>query len=252
MSLLQSIKRFGKTASHDRVAYHEYQAKIGDYYFQHFVAPHKKAGKILDIGCAEGGVLAAFEKEGFDCTGLEFSSKRIEFAAEKSSSQVKFIEANIEEFSSAEQFDVILILDVIEHLDKKLQALQNIKLMLSREGIVVVSFPPFRSPFGGHQQVMKSVLKYIPYIHLVPAPLYKWLIKKIERENIDSHLRNYETGITIRQFEKLIDRVGLSIIEKLFYFVRPRQAFRFGLKIKRNRIKIGQEYLTTGVVYILS
>jgi len=251
MSFGQKFKRFGKAANHDRLAYHEYQVKIGDYYLQHFVKPYAKGKKILDIGCAEGGVLTAFEREGYDCTGLEYNSNRIQFAEEKSSSNIKFIEGNIEKFASDEKFDVILILDVIEHLNRKLQALENIKQMLGSEGILVISFPPFRSAFGGHQQAMKSYLKYIPYIHLFQETVYKGLLEKIERINIDVHLRNYKTGITIRQFEKLIRQVGFSIIEKSFYFVRPRQAFRFGISMRRNRIKLFKEFLASGATYIL-
>jgi len=74
---------------------------------------------------------------------------------------------------------------------------------------------------------------------------------KIEKVNVESHLRNYQTGITIRAFEKLIHQAGFKIIKSMNYFVRPRQAFRFGLKIKENRLKFLKEYLTTGVVYIL-
>lgn len=245
------FKRFGKAASHDRLAYHEYQTLIGRYYLQHFVEPYAKGKKILDIGCGEGGVLIPFEQAGYDCTGLEYSPERVQYASEKSSSNIKFIQGNIEQFSYNQKFDVILMLDVIEHLNQKLPALDNIKKMLPPEGIVIISFPPFRSPFGGHQQVMKSFLKYIPFIHIVPEWIYRWLLKKIERQNFESHFRNYKTGITIREFERLIHQVGFKIIKKINYCVRPRQAFRFGLKIKQNQIKFLREYLTTGVVYIL-
>ncbi len=245
------LKRFGKAASHDRLAYHEYQIQIGDYYLQHFVKPYTKGKKILDIGCAEGGVLTAFERAGYKCTGLEYSSYRVDYAKEKGSPNIKFIQGNIEEFSYNEKFDVILMLDVIEHLNQKLRALENIKKMLLREGIVIISFPSFRSPFGGHQQVMKSMLRYIPYIHLTPESIYRWLLEKVERQNFESHFQNYKTGITIREFEKLIHQVGFKIIKRINYFVRPRQAFRFGLKIRQNRIKFLKEYLTTGIVYIL-
>jgi len=245
------FKRFGKAASQDRLAYHEYQKKIGKYYLEQFVKPYSKGKKILDVGCGEGGVLTPYEQAGYDCTGLEYSPERVNYASEKGASNIKFIQGNIEQFSSDQKFDVILMLDVIEHVDQKLQALDNIKKMLLPEGIVIISFPPFRSPFGGHQQVMKSFLKYIPFIHLAPAWLYRWLLKNIERQNFDSHFRNYKTGITIREFERLIDQVGFKIIKKNNYFVRPRQAFRFGLKIKQNRFKFLKEYLTTGMVYIL-
>lgn len=245
------LKAFGKTASHDRLAYHVYQVQIGNYYLQHFVKPHTKGKKVFDIGCGEGGVLIPFAKAGYECTGLEFSPDRVGYARKKDSSDIKFIQGNIEEFSYDEKFDVILMLDVIEHLDNKLAALENIKRLLLPAGIVIISFPSFRSAFGGHQQVMRSFLKYIPYFHLLPDSIYRWLLEKVEVQNVESHFRNYKTGITIKEFERLIHQVGFKIIEKIAYLVRPRQAFRFGLKIKENRIKFFKEYLTTGVDYIL-
>jgi len=251
MNFLARLQRFGKAASHDRWAYHEYQIQIGNYYLEQFVKPYANGKKVLDIGCAEGGVLIAFEKQGYDCTGLEYSLKRIEYAREKSSSKINFINGDIEQFSYGDKFDVILLLDVIEHLNKKLQALENIKRLVLPGGIVIVSFPPFRSPYGGHQQIMRSFLKFIPYIHLLPVSIYRWLVETVERVNVDYHFRNYETGITIRQFEQLINQAGFKLIKKISYFVRPRQAFRFDIKIKENRISLFQEYLTTGVVYIL-
>jgi len=251
MSFCTRFKRFGTAANHNRQSYLEYQIQIGDYYLQHFVRPYAKGKSVLDIGCGEGGVLTPFERAGYDCTGLEYSPDRLEFARAKGSSNIKFINGNIEEFSGEDRFDVILMLDVIEHLSNKSAALDNIKGLLLPAGMVVISFPPFRSPFGGHQQVMKSFLKYIPYIHLLPESIYSWLLEKIEQVNIESHFRNYKTGITISAFEILIHQVGFKIIKKIAYFVRPRQAFRFGLKIKQNRIKFLKEYLTTGVVYIL-
>lgn len=251
MSILQVFKGFGKGANHDRMAYYEYQAKIGGYYLHHFVKPFAKGKRVLDIGCGEGGVLAPFESEGYDCTGLEYSPNRIQFAEEKNASHIKFIEGNIEEYSSDEKFDVILILDVIEHLNNKLHALKNIRQMLASDGILVVSFPPFRSAFGGHQQVMNSFLKYIPYFHLFPEAIYKWILEKVEHKNIELHLHNHRTGITIRQFEKMISQVGFSIIKKSFYFVRPRQAFRFDVSIRKNRTTLFREFLTAGATYIL-
>lgn len=251
MRFINRFKRFGMTASHDRSGYREYQEQIGRYYLQHFVTPYSSGKKIVDIGCGEGGVLAAFEQEGYQCTGIEPSETRVEYARTNSKSSLKFLQGDIQDFSSEDKYDIVLLLDVIEHLLKKLPALKNIKKIKSEDGIVIISFPPFRSPFGGHQQVMSSFLKYIPYLHLLPERLYRWFLKKIERKNIASHLHNFKTGITMRQFEALAAQAGLKIFKKQIYFVRPRQALRFNLKIRPFRLGFLAEYLATGVVYIL-
>jgi len=252
MKLIPRFRRFGKTAGHDRPVYRDYQREIGNYYLVNYVQPHVNGNKILDIGCAEGGVLEAFDKQGFECTGLENSKHRIDYAQKTGSKKITFIHGNIEVKKLEGKFDVILMLDVIEHLDNKQQALENIKQALLPRGICIISFPPFRSAFGGHQQVMSSVLKYIPFLHLLPEKAYHWLLKHIEKKNVESFFRNYQTGISIRQFEKRVAHAGFQIKRKEFHFVRPRQSFRFGIEIKRYKFRFLREYFATGAIYILS
>ncbi|OQX94379.1 hypothetical protein B6I21_09525 [candidate division KSB1 bacterium 4572_119] len=204
MIIFPRLSRFGKTAGHDRPAYRDYQRNIGNYYLEHYVKPYTKEKSVLDIGCAEGGLLETFFQAGYQCTGLEYSEHRINYAKENSPDGIRFISGNIEDISLNEKYDVILMLDVIEHIEDKLSALLNLKKALKPDGILVVSFPPFKSAFGGHQQVMSSFFRYIPFLHLLPKKIYRWLLEHIEKKNVESHFRNYQTGITIKQFEKLL------------------------------------------------
>lgn len=252
MNILRRFKNFGVTASHDRSAYRDYQIRIGRYYRDHLVQPYVSAGRVLDIGCAEGGVLMAFAEVGYDCTGLEYSANRVQYAQEQSRIPIRFLWGDIERVTIPEQYDVILLLDVFEHLEDKLAALQHIHQMLAPAGIIIISFPPFRSAYGGHQQVMQSWLKFVPYLHLLPKSMYTRLLQRVERQNIESHLRNYRTGTTLRQFEALVKQTDLRIIYQQKYLIRPRQALRFDLKIRAYPLKWGQEYLATGVDYILA
>ena len=251
MKFFHRLKRFGKTAGDDRLAYRNYQYRIGKYYLDNYVKPYASGTAILDVGCAEGGVLEVFSQAGYQCTGLEYSEHRIHYAEKHSTSEMKFISGNIEEVTIDQKFDVILMLDVIEHLQKKETALQTLKNALLPEGVLIISFPPFKSAFGGHQQVMSSFLQFIPFLHLLPEKIYRWLLEHVEKKNVESHFRNYTTGITIKQFEQLIQRTGLIVKKKFFHLVRPRQAFRFGIKIRKNSFPFFREYLSSGAIYIL-
>ncbi len=251
MTWLKRLKQFGKTATDDRDAYRIYQNKIGQYYLEHYVLKYGKGKKIIDIGCAEGGVLEPFQQAGFECAGLEYSEHRFNYAREHGSEKIRFFHGSIEEFHPAEKFDVVLMLDVIEHLENKLQALENLKSMLARDSILIIAFPPFKSAFGGHQQVMSSFLQFFPFLHLLPEKIYRWLLEHVERKNVESHFRNYQTGLTIADFEKLIETTGLQVIQRTFHLVRPRQAFRFGIKIRENKFPVFKEFLSSGAIYVL-
>lgn len=251
MAIFPRLSRFGKTAGHDRLAYRDYQKKIGNYYLQHYVQPLANGKKIIDIGCAEGGLLEVFSQAGFACTGLEYSQHRIDYAQKNSPDNIEFILGDIETQTLPDKYNVILMLDVIEHIKKKTDVLQMLKIALLPDGILIISFPPFKSAFGGHQQVMSSFLKFIPFLHLLPAQLYLWLLEHIEKKNVQSHFCNYQTGITMQRFEKKISLAGLVIKQKMLFWVRPRQAFRFGIKIRENHCQILCEYLSSGATYIL-
>ena len=251
MAVYDILKKIGKTATHDRNVYWEYQRAIGRYYWETILAKSIKGTKILDIGCGEGGILSFFAEKGFQCFGLDNNKARVEFAQSRQTDNIKFINVEIENFNCDETFDLVLMLDVIEHVKDKTKALLNIKRILGESGIFLLTFPPYRSPFGGHQQVLHSFLKYIPYWHVLPRQYFLRLLKKFEKTDIDARLEIYDRGMTIKQFERLIHQLGFICLKRIDFLVRPRQGLRFGTKIVRNRFPLFRELFTTGVTYLL-
>jgi len=251
MALMQLIKRLGKTATQNRDDYWTYQREIGNYFLNEYLHEIDHNNTILDIGCGEGGVLSVFLERGFHCYGLELNVQRVAYAKEQYGDKIIFFHDNIEDFKCAQPFDIIIMADVIEHIANKRKALAVIKDCLKPNGQALITFPPYRSAFGGHQQTLRSFLKYIPYWHLFPRKLYIQLYKWFEKDLLASRLEIYENGITIEQFEKLIQAVGLNIVKRIDYFIRPRQALRFGLSVRENRLPFFREFITTGVTYLL-
>ena len=76
-------------------------------------------------------------------------------------------------------FDLILVHDVIEHIapQAKLPFLQHIHGFLRCGGIVFIGFPAWHNPFGGHQQISAGLASKLPFIHLLPNPLYQWMLQ---------------------------------------------------------------------------
>ena len=63
-------------------------------------APGKKWSRVLEIGCAEAGVLKCFLEEGAFCTGIELSTYRIEQAKKYheealAEGRIEFVNRNI-------------------------------------------------------------------------------------------------------------------------------------------------------------
>ena len=81
---------------------------------------------ILEIGCAEAGVLKAFCELEHSCVGIELNHKRVLLAQkfmekEVQTGQIRFISKNIHDIDPQKDieggFDVIILKDVIERSD---------------------------------------------------------------------------------------------------------------------------------------
>ena len=76
--------------------------------------------KILDIGCGGGLVSEPMCRLGADVTGIDASEKNIKIAqihAKKNKLKIKYLNTSPENFSNADKFDVILNLEIVEHVE---------------------------------------------------------------------------------------------------------------------------------------
>lgn len=221
--------------------------------------------KVMEIGCAEGGVLRAFVDEGCLGTGVELDTLRFEQASvylkkEIADDRIELYNKNIfdvdfkEKFSG--EFDLIILKDVIEHVHEQKQLLFSLKSYLKPNGLVFLGFPPWYMPFGGHQQICNSkVLSRLPWIHLLPKKAYKFLLNKF-KEDTEYLMDIKETGIGINRFEKTCKDVGYSLVGKEHFLISPIYEYKFGLKPQRQfriieQIPFLRDFLTTGVYYII-
>ena len=240
---------------------HFYEQKLyTDYYLlpyfqKHIPNFHRK--KVLEVGCAEGGLLDSLQSIGMDVHGIELSPERAKMAKQKNDT-LKVLVGDITDPELItmlnEKFDMIIMREVIEHVSDKYSAFKNLKDLLKDNGYLFVSFPPKRSPFAGHQQTGKSFLKMIPYLHIFPSGLLKFIAKRF-RENseyINEIKLHYSTGCTINNFETHCKWNNFLPLKKDFYLFRPIYSQRFGLPtIKLPNIPLIREYITFGCEVIL-
>ena len=75
-------------------------------------------------------------------------------------------------YRSIYKYDLIIMVDVIEHIELPSVALDRIYDLLKPGGYLYITFPPKESPYAGHQQHHK-LLKYIPWISLLPENIIR-------------------------------------------------------------------------------
>lgn len=221
--------------------------------------------KILEIGCGEGGNLKPFLDLGCSVTGVDLATGKIEngkkyFANHPNSGKIKFFAEDIYTSQNLAQYDLIIMRDVIEHIHDQNRFMNYVKKFLKPDGKFFLAFPPWYNPFGGHQQICESrLLSMLPYYHILPATLYKGILKLFgETENkIEGLLEIKTTGITIERFEKIVKNNGYSINSKRDYFINPNYEIKFGLKPRKgipiiSSIPVLQNFIITSVYYIIS
>lgn len=104
------------------------------------IAEFTPSGQMLEIGCANGFFLDEARKRGWTVTGIEPSRWAGEYAKEKLG--IKILSSTLEECDFKDAFfDVVVMLDVIEHLHSPRSALQIINRILKPEGLLVITTP---------------------------------------------------------------------------------------------------------------
>lgn len=235
------------------------------YILQNINTNNKKI-RVLEIGCGEGGNLIPFLEERCECYGVELSEvsykNALRFYEDNPlKSNLTLLNKNIYDVTPDEiggVFDIVFLRDVIEHIPVQEQFMKHLKKFIAPTGVAFFAFPPWRMPFGGHQQVSaKKWVSRMPYIHAFPKPVYKIILKIFgsSENEIKGLLELTETGISIKKFEKIIRCENYVTIQKTHWLINPNYQVKFGLKPRRLpkffQIPYIQDFYTTAVYYLL-
>ena len=252
----------------DKKRYFEIQQENAEEYVIPFIETKFnliQGSRVLEIGCGEGGVLAALIKRGCIGVGVELHESRLQLAhdllkKEIEEKKITFIAQDIYTVEGNElggKFDVIIMKDVIEHIHDQKKLLKKLHDLLLPSGVIFFGFPPWQMPFGGHQQMCKSkFLGKLPYYHLLPRKIYKWVLKSFG-EPTEDLLEIKDTGISIERFERIVKQTNYCVIDKIHYLINPIYKYKFGWKARKQlpllkNIPYLRDYFTTCVYYLIT
>jgi 2-polyprenyl-3-methyl-5-hydroxy-6-metoxy-1,4-benzoquinol methylase len=252
----------------DKKRYFEIQAENAEEYVIPFIETKfqlQPGNRILEIGCGEGGVLSAFIKRSCIGVGVELHESRLQLAKELLKKEIEekkitFIANDIYKVTEQElggKFDVIIMKDVIEHIHDQKKLLKTLHGVLLPQGVIFFGFPPWQMPFGGHQQMATNkFLSKLPYYHLLPRKIYKWVLEKFN-QHPDDLLEIKDTGISIERFEKIVKQTNYKVVNKIHYLINPIYKYKFGWKVRKQlpvlkSIPYIRNYFRTCVYYLIT
>jgi 2-polyprenyl-6-hydroxyphenyl methylase/3-demethylubiquinone-9 3-methyltransferase len=94
---------------------------------------------ILDIGCGGGLISEPMARLGAKVTGIDASEKNIKVAklhSKKSGLQINYQNISPEKFQEFEKFDVILNLEIVEHVDNVKLYIKSCYSLLKKNGLM--------------------------------------------------------------------------------------------------------------------
>jgi ubiquinone/menaquinone biosynthesis C-methylase UbiE len=128
---------------------------------RHFGQPDTNPPLLLDLGCGTGGSLGLLRRFG-RVVGLDASPDALAFAARKQP-DVPLVLGDAQKLPFASDcFDLVAVLDVLEHLPDDRQALREIWRVLKPKGFVLFTVPAFMSLWSVHDIALGHYRRYLP------------------------------------------------------------------------------------------
>ena len=131
--------------------------------------------KILDIGCGGGLMSEPMCRLGAEVTGMDASSRNIAVAqihAEKHNLKIEYINSSPEKNNLKKKFDVILNLEIVEHVDNLNLFLESSSHMLNKNGIMFIAtinrtFESYLKAIVGAEYILRWLpIGTVSYTHL--------------------------------------------------------------------------------------
>ncbi len=102
------------------------------------INPFKKL-KILDIGCGGGLISEPMARLGANVTGIDASEKNIKIAkthSKKNNLEINYINSSPEKLKETDEFDIILNLEIIEHVEDVKLYIDSCSKLLKKGGLM--------------------------------------------------------------------------------------------------------------------
>ncbi|RMH71085.1 MAG: class I SAM-dependent methyltransferase [Gemmatimonadetes bacterium] len=156
--------------------------------------------RLLDVGCGNGFIAASFVDR-FETYGVDISTVALKAAAEKGI-RTAAIDANQMELPYPDQFfDVIICLDVLEHVFDPLALTKEIHAKLVPQGTFIVCVP--------------NILNLFNRIHFLRGEFVD-VMDVAHRTNalFSEHIRLFSKST----LETLLDQASFKVTQRYFYF----------------------------------
>jgi SAM-dependent methyltransferase len=136
---------------------------------------------VLDVGCGTGGVAACLAKR-YQVFGTDTSPLAVDFCRKRGLKNIHCGTLDDAPFSE-NQFEAILLLDVIEHIDNDENVLRQVWRLLRPGGFAVITVPAYNWLWSRHDDLNNHKRRYTASTLRAPIERAGFRIRKLSYFN---------------------------------------------------------------------
>jgi SAM-dependent methyltransferase len=119
--------------------------------------PLPPTARVLDVGCGTGAILESLSKR-YLAFGTDVASQAIDFCRARGLTRLYL--GTLEDYPASEPFDLITMLDMVEHVDNDEGLLHAGHRLLREGGHLLITVPAFPSLWSVHDEVLHHKRRY--------------------------------------------------------------------------------------------
>ena len=148
--------------------------------------------KILDIGCGGGLISEPLSRLGGKVTGIDASEKNVKVAklhAQKNNLKIRYLQNSPEKFEEYKSYDIILNLEIVEHVDDINLYIKSCEKLLKKNGLMFTA--TINRTFTSY---VKAIIGAEYVLRWLPIGTHEWN-KFIKPEELENYLNenNFNT-----------------------------------------------------------
>lgn len=119
--------------------------------------PLPNEARLLDVGCGTGAILESFSRR-YQAFGSDMAPQAIEFCRERGLTRLHL--GTLETYPPSDPFDLITMLDMVEHVEDDAALLKAGRRLLGEGGHILIAVPAFPSLWSKHDEILHHKRRY--------------------------------------------------------------------------------------------